>query len=147
MHRFIPACAGNTRPRLPALPPARTVAAAERQIRAAVDRETTDLGLVSTPVGEVALSDEFIRHVSLSRAHRERFAAEIVPTLRDPAEVWLQAVWQDGRVVYRPVFVGDRGGLVVAQENGDGTVGWTFYIEARMKRRRKGYLLYRRSGV
>ena len=51
---------------------------------------------------------------------------------------------RDGRVVYRPVFIGNRGGLVVAQENRDGTVGWTFYAEKRLERRRAGYLLYRR---
>ena len=51
---------------------------------------------------------------------------------------------RDGRVVYRPVFIGNRGGLVVAQENRDGTVGWTFYAEKRLEQRRAGYLLYRR---
>ena len=134
------------RPRPPPLPPASTAAAAERQIREAVDRETGGLAIVNTPVGDVALTDEFVRHVAAKRA-RGQFAAQIVPALRDPAEVWLQAmVMRDGRIAYRPVFIGD-GSLVVAQENRDGTVGWTFYPERRLHRRRQGYLLYRRGGV
>lgn len=132
-----------------------TAAAAEAQIRRAIeDAGGTFVGpdgnaLLRTPAGDVMLTHAFIRHVAADRTQqREQFAAQIVPMLRDPYEVWLQAtVRDDGRIAYQPAYIGDHGIFVVAQEHRYGTVGWTFYREERMRRRRRGYLLYRRNGL
>lgn len=105
--------------------------------------------MIPTPVGPVMLTGEFIRHLVEKRPQqRERFAELIVPTLRDPVEVWLQpTIRRDGRLSYESAYIGDHGAFVVAQEHREGTIGWTFYLERRLRRRRRGYLLYRREGV
>ena len=145
----------------PMLPAAPSAAEAEARILEAIagaggrvlrlddGRRTVELALVRTPIGDVALTGNFIRHVAVSRARqRERLAEQIVPTLSDPVEVWLQATLKpDGRIAFEPAFVGDNGIFVVAQEHRDGTVGWTFYPARHIERRRRGYLLYRRRGV
>ena len=140
----------------PPLPPVRTAEAAEEQIRRAIDGRagrivrlddgsgTTEYAVVLTPAGPVTLTGGFIQHVARRRA-RDRFARQIVPTLSDPFEVWLQpTVRPDGRLTYEPVYIGDHGDYVVAQEHRDGTVGWTFYRPSNVDSRRRGYLLYRR---
>lgn len=147
--------------RPPALPPAPTAAAAEEQIRRAINGRagrlvrlddgsgTLEYAVVRTPAGDVTLTDGFVRHVARKRMRaRERFARQILPTLSDPFEVWLQpTVRYDGRLTYEPVFIGDYGDYVVAQEHRDATVGWTFYRPDRVNERRSGYLLYRRASV
>ena len=84
---------------------------------------------------------------------RERFADRILPSLRDPAEVWLTAVEDSrGRTVYRRQFItaftdaGKEHTVAVTQEEKDGSLSWTFYPAraGSVNGRRKGFLLYRR---
>ena len=74
---------------------------------------------------------------------REQFVDYILPTLREPQEVWLQAQRVAGRVRYMAVYLG-AGGRAVAQEHRGGTVGWTYPV-GQQEKRRTGYLLYQKS--
>ena len=68
-----------------------------------------------------------------------------MPTISDPTEVWLQAVAQDGRVRYMPLYIRVDGSTVaVAEEHRDGTLAWTLYPAGagQIDRKRVGYLLY-----
>ena len=148
-------------PRQPAsrLPPARPGTEAKRQIQQAIEqtggtapfalddgRETRTVAIVPTPTGRVVLTEAFIDHIA--RERRSEFAAEIVPTLADPSEVWLQAVVRAGRIRYMPMYFANRGNtVVVAWEHRDGTIGWTFYpaTNTQFNKRRRGYLLYRKE--
>ena len=89
-----------------------------------------------------------VDHVA-ERANRERFADFVLPTLRDPAEVWLQArVRADtGRVEYNRMFVGAYEGqdiAVVVQERRYGLIPYTFFPSRAVNGQRRDILLYRR---
>ena len=107
--------------------------------------------LASTPAGDVLLTERFLAHV-VEKQHREEFANFILPTLRDPAEIWLQADERHGRILYRPIYVGAFEGVdavaVVQEDPKHGALSWTFYREGGdIDRRRRGYLLhYREEG-
>ncbi len=138
------------------LPAADTPTDAEAMIRAAIGaaggralalddgREQIAIATVPTPVGDVALTGDFVHHVAVRSGQREQFADYILPTLRDPSEVWLHAAIANGQLRYVVGYIGDRGAHVVAQEHRNGTVGWTFYPSAPEAQRR-GYLLHRRE--
>lgn len=96
------------------------------------------------------LTDTFVDHVA--KGGREQFARWIVPTLRDPDEIWLTQTERAGRPVYRRQFIaafeGEHAGLAVAQEDPFGWLAWTFYpVESvrKLNDRRRGHLLYRRG--
>ena len=122
------------------------------QIRANGVEETVFRG-VESPVGEVLLTEGFVTHLIDHHAGevRERWRQYILPTLRDPAEVWLVAtLLDDGRIGYRRVFVGrfddGRGTTGVVQEEPFGEMAWTFHRDDRAgTRQRKGYLLYEKE--
>ena len=116
-------------------------------------RRRSAIATVPTPVGEVALSEQFVRHVVRRGRGRDRYVAELIPTLADPDEVWLQAVVYDDRkagrhkIRYMPMYLRSAGGVVtVAWEQRDATVALTFYpvTDSQLNGRRRGYLLYRR---
>ena len=156
-------------PRLPAAPDA---AAAKRQIAErlrqpgfrpigftrADGRKDVAFSRVETPEGleDVLITQSFIDHLVDDHQghHRERFADRILPSLRDPAEVWLTAVTDPrGRTVYRRRFltVFDAGrrrehSVAVTQEDKDGSLSWTFFPARSVDKFRKGFLLYRRPG-
>ncbi|MCY4431316.1 MAG: DUF935 family protein, partial [Rhodospirillales bacterium] len=98
----------------------------------------------------VMVTEQFVEHIATDRAsRRERFADYILPSLRDPSEVWLAAtVRRDtGRVVYRRRFLtsfADRDMMVLVQEDTHGWLTWTMYPDRDINRERRGYLLYRR---
>ena len=155
-------------PRLPAAPDA---AAAKRRIaerlsqpgfepigitRADSKRDVV-FSRVETPAGleDVYVTESFVDHiVDHKKDHRERFADWILPSLRDPAEVWLTEVTDGrGRKVYRRRFITafegtakDKPTIAVTQEGKDGSLAWTFHRrDARsMDSQRSGFLLYRR---
>lgn len=141
---------------LPRRPPTSSVAEAEARIRAAIgatggrvlslddDRRQMELATVPTPVGEVVLTGDFVRHVARREGERDRFADYILPTLGDPAEVWLAATEDNGRVRYVLRYLRE-GSLVVAQEHRAGAVGWTFYPARQLEGQRAGYLLWTRD--
>ena len=132
-----------------------------RSITRADGKQDTVFGEVVTPEGldNVMLTGGFVRH--LARGHgRDQFVEAVIPTLTDPAEVWLQPTLVKGRVFYRRVFIAafdragegprqrGRGAVVVAQEDPLGILSWTFVPPKqaqRLNNRRRGYLLYRRG--
>lgn len=153
-----------TSPAPPKLPPADGPEAAHRQIMAVLSsgdwapsfvrddgRPDRDFGLVPTPPGldDVHVTKSFVDHLvgrrSADRQYkREEFANFILPTLRSPAEVWLQA-----RREHNPVFLaayeGGTYGIVVVRKDKYGWVAWTFYPGKVINNKRKGRLLYRRE--
>lgn len=168
----------TTSPAPPRRPPADSSEAARRQIEQALGRggrripitradgkRDTIFGEVETPEGldNVMLTGGFIRHLaSIKKGRREQFVDAVIPTLTNPAEVWLRPILKGGRVFYRRAFVaafdrGDdasmqrgRGSVVVAQEDTLGLLSWTFIpVKAarRLNKQRQGYLLYRRGSV
>ena len=119
----------------------------------------TILNLIKTPDGldDVHITESFIDHIIDSKVdHREQFIHYILPSLQDPAEVWLTAVKIRGETAYRRVFVAafeKVNTVAVAQEmvldNRNAWLLWTFYPTSRtseVNRVRKGILLYRRGG-
>ena len=115
-------------------------------------RQRSAIALVPTPAGTVALTEEFVRHVVRKGRGRDRLAAELIPTLVDPDEVWLQAELDPNTgkrsVRYMPVYFRSSSGgtIAVAWEQRDGSLGLTFYpaTDRQLNKRRRGYLLYRR---
>ena len=117
---------------------------------------------VVTPDG---LEDVIIRKAKLphiveeGKGNRERFANYILPTLQSPLEVWLTegerytATGKKKRV-FRRRFIAlfgdnkDKQGLVVVEEDKDGSLLWTFVPMSRpssLDKRRSGFLLYRKE--
>ena len=135
------------------LPKADNATAALAQLEGALAVPNTGVLLVRTPDGldDVVVRREYLPHIVEKRAHaRERYANWILPTLQSPLEVWL-ARHEDE--VYRRRFIAafgthDNQSLVIAQENRDGSLLWTFFPTKDNKyldRQRSGHLLYRRS--
>ncbi len=101
-----------------------------------------------------------LRHVVEKDPNRARFANYILPTLQNPLEVWLTEeerytkAGKKQRIFRRrflALFKGDKAkqGLVVVQENKDGSILWTFVPKSKPKQydnARKGFLLYRKKG-
>ena len=140
------------RPPPAVLPPAADAEQAKRAIRDAIGG-TRGYRVVETPPGldDVTITESFVDHLvdhHPRREARERFAEFVLPTVRDPDEVWLAAVeGPKGRIVYRRRFIAafeGRDGLLVAQEARDGSWAWTFYTARTVLRHRRGRLLYRR---
>lgn len=115
----------------------------------------TILNLVKTPDGleDVHITQSFIDHIIDNKDdHREQFVHYILPSLQDPAEVWLTAVDVRGKTAYRRHFVTafkDKDTVAVTQEV---TVGsqeawllWTFYPRRDINSARVGVPLYRRN--
>ena len=107
---------------------------------------------VHTPDGldDVRLTDRFVHHVIVdtARDHREQFAEYVLPTLQDPAEVYLSTVkLGDGRTVFRQTYLGvfaDRKTVLATQEDADnGVLAWTFFPVEKFKAFvRKGTRIY-----
>ena len=163
-----------TIPAPPRRRPAKSREAALQQIEQALDRGGRRIsatradgkrdmifGEVATPDGleNVMVTEGFVRHIA-DRAAREQFVDAVLPTLANPAEVWLRPKLIDGRVFYRRAFIaafdraGDRsrqrgrGAVVVAQEDTAGLLSWTFIPareERKLNKQRTGYLLYSRK--
>ena len=111
---------------------------------------------VAAPEGldDVILHRDYLPHIVEKRdAARERFANYILPTLKDPLEVWLTR-YDDGS--YRRRFIAlfeesKRQSLVIARENRDGSLMFNF-VPVRVRgayldSQRKGFLLYRRNSA
>lgn len=100
-------------------------------------------------LGETLMSASVIDKVMLKpKDARERWVNFVVPTLRDPGEVWLQEQVRDDRTIYRRVFLAaypDSDMLVLAQEEKEGWLLWNYYSlrENELNTRRVGKLLYR----
>lgn len=109
----------------------------------------------------VILRKEHLGHIiKEGKGHREQFANYILPTLQTPLEVWLTETERHTPAnkkqrIYRRRFItlfeDDKAkqGLVVAQENKDGSILWTFVPSSnqrKLDKHRTGFLLYRRGG-
>ena len=100
-------------------------------------------------IDDVMPTGSFLDHVvEKRRQYREKFANFVLPSLRDPAEVWLQARERYRRILYEPAFVTAFEGAdtvaVARQDPKHGWLSWTFYPARNDNERRAGYL--RREG-
>ena len=91
------------------------------------------------------LTGSFLDHVvEKRRQYREKFANFVLSSLRDPAEVWLQARERYRLILYEPAFVtAFEGADTVAVARHDpkhGWLSWTFYPARNVNERRAGYL-------
>ncbi len=102
---------------------------------------------------DIYTTDSLIEHGVLGKPddHRERWASFVIPTLRDPGEVWLQEEIRGGKSIFREVhiatFPADDIVVVGQQEPKLGTITWTFYRPSereKLNERRRGRLLYRK---
>lgn len=109
-------------------------------------------GRVRAPadLDDVMLTGGFVDYIATKppRERRHEFAEYLLPSLRDPSEVWLQAEKRlDGRTVYRRAFLTafeDANIAVAVREDTHGWLTWTMFPVDRINNRRRGYLLYRR---
>ena len=118
-------------------------------------RRDTILNLIKTPDGldDVYVTESFIDHIIDKKDdHREQFVRYILPSLQDPAEVWLTAVEVGGKPMYRRYFLTAFEGIntvAVAEEmalgNKDAWLLWTFFPRKDINRARVGIRLYGRD--
>ena len=118
-------------------------------------RRDTILNLIKTPDGldDVYVTESFIDHIIDKKDdHREQFAHYILPSLQDPAEVWLTAVEVGGKPMYRRYFLTAFEGIntvAVVEEmalgNKDAWLLWTFFPRKDINRARVGIRLYGRD--
>ena len=121
-------------------------------------------GLDNVIIRKEWLDDEGRPHnlehiVEAGKGNRERFANYILPTLKNPLEVWLteqERYTKSGKKqrVFRRRFIAlfkgkkARQGLAVVQENKDGSILWTFVPSTLgnkyLDNQRQGLLLYRK---
>lgn len=107
------------------------------------------LHVVRTPIESVAIRAELIPHTVEKREDgRERYAHFVLPTLRNPFEIWLTA-YDDGsyRKRYIGIFQAEKGLLVIVRENRDGSLVWDLYNLMQrnaksLNKSREGRLLY-----
>lgn len=106
---------------------------------------------VQTPPGlqDVRIDHAFVEHVA-GHPSRGAFANYLLPTLREPHEVWLTHVGSSSGGVFRHQFLAafdDGTTAVVAVEPGEAPVAWNFFPVKRLtdiQKRRKGMPLYSR---
>ena len=125
--------------------------AAAKVLREALGVPEGGLKLVQTPTGRVAILDRLLSHlVEKRKDERERFAKFILPTLRQPDEVWSTAYDDDTtRRRYIKLFAGAKYDiLVIVRELADGSVLWNVMNRERagMNALRVGTPVYRRDG-
>lgn len=102
---------------------------------------------VHTPVGDVTIMDELLRHVVDKRQNaRERYANFVLPTLMRPDEVWRTA-YDNGttRKRFIKLFSGTKYDIIViVEEMPDGDVLWNIINRERgkMNTMRIGELTY-----
>lgn len=154
-----------TSPAPPKLPPADGPEAAHRRIVATLSsgdraprfvrddgRPDRDFGLVPTPaeLDDVHVTKSLVDHLVYRRSadrhyQREEFAEFILPTLRNPAEVWRLARRGECNPISLAAYEGGTYGIVVVRKDKYGWVAWTFYPGKVINNKRKGRLLYRRE--
>lgn len=126
-------------------------ASAVKVLREALGVPEGRLKLVQTPVGRVAIIDSLLEHVVTKRKdERERYADFILPTLRQPDEVWATKYDDDTtRRRFIKLFAGVKYDiLVIVRELADGSVLWNVMNRERagMNALRVGTPVYRRDG-
>ena len=124
----------------------------------AVGLDDNGVRLVHPPgrLEDVAIRKEYLRHL-VKKQPREQWANYILPTIEDPLEVWLSPVKlkASDKIVYRRHFIAlfddagkIRGGWVVAQENKDSSLLWSFFPRGNIRqidKQRQGFLLHRKQ--
>lgn len=105
----------------------------------------------ATPLGPVAIRGKNFRHFVEKRdQQRERYAARIPETLRDPDEVW-RALYMhtDGHTEWRRHYIraydDKKAGFVIVTETSDGGLFFNFIPRRSINARRTGVLLYTRD--
>ena len=135
------------------LPKATSAEATLTQLTTALALPKSGWRPVETPAGvdDVVIAQSFLPHVvNDRRAARERYANYILPTLREPLEVWLSR-YEDGSFRRRLIALFEearRQSLVVARENRDGSILFNFIPAGRetyLDTQRQGLLLHRKE--
>lgn len=106
---------------------------------------------VRTPPGlrDVRIDHGFVEHVA-RHPNRGAFANYVLPTLKEPHEVWLTHVGSSRGGAFRHHLLAafdDGVTAVVVVEPGEAPVAWNFFPVKRrtdVRKRRKGMLLYSR---
>ncbi len=127
---------------------AEDAAAAVELLREALGVPEGGLKLVQTPTGRVAILDRLLAHmVDKRKDERERFGRFILPTLRQPDEVWATRYDDDTtRRRFIKLFAGVKYDiLVIVRELPDGSVLWNVMNRSRggMNAMRVGTPIYR----
>lgn len=105
---------------------------------------------LDTPDGYIYLTERFVYHVIVQRPHekRDEFVRYVIPTLKDPAEIWLEEVEVRGKKTLQKFYLAayaDKGAMVLVRENPkDAWVSWTFVPTRDGNHFRKGALIYAR---
>jgi hypothetical protein len=131
----------------PLLDRAGTSSEALKTLRNSLGMEEGSSIVVQTPVEIVRLLDASLLHIVEKRLDaRERFANFILPTLRNPTEVWATE-YDDATLRHRyiKVFAGAKYDLlVIVRVEPDGSIFWNMLQRERKKLNdlREGKLLY-----
>lgn len=102
-----------------------------------------------TVLGDLRIDHGFVEHVA-RHPNRGAFANYVLPTLKEPHEVWLTHVGSSRGGAFRHHFLAafdDGVTAVVVVEPGEAPVAWNFFPVKRrtdVRKRRKGMLLYSR---
>lgn len=129
------------------LAPGATVQDAVQVLREALDVPTNGARFVETPTGLVAIFDKLLSHVVEKRLdRRERFGSFVLPTLRQPDEVW-ETAYDDATTRRRfiKLFSDSKYDLlVIVREGPDGAVLWNVLNRERkaMNTMRTGRLVH-----
>ena len=100
---------------------------------------------VKTPIGDVLIEENGLRHIS--KANREQYAKFIIPTLKEPDEIYRTA-YSDKKKRYhffKFYKIKNKAAFSVVRINRDGSIFVTFFIPEDLDyidRRRVGILLH-----
>ncbi len=133
---------------LPKAPPllkkAKTKKEAFERLKKEILQDRSEI-IIKTPVGDVLIEENGLRHIS--KANREQYAKFIIPTLREPDEVY-QTKYSDKKKRYhffKFFKIKNRAAFSVVRINRDGSIFVTFFIPDSLKyidERRVGILLH-----
>jgi hypothetical protein len=108
--------------------------------------EESPSSTITTPVENVTIKYKLLRHLVERRGQdRERYANYILPTLKEPFEIWrVEYEGQEYRNRYIGVFKGSHDLMVSILIQEDGSLLWNIIHEEHtgMNRQRLGELIY-----
>lgn len=105
---------------------------------------------IATPAGveDVVIRGDMLPHIADGRDKaRVRYVNRLVPTIKDPDEVWRAEYKGEFRRHFLKAWDDKKVTFIVATEDGDDNVFYTFIPMSGAKeanKRRRGVLLYRR---
>jgi len=116
-------------------------------LRAAIGIAPGGQRIVTTPMGDAVIDDQWLFHIVEKRHDaRERYAHLIIPTLERPTEIWLSPYGDEWRRRYIKLFSGPKYDLlVIVKTMPDGEVVWNAIpMDAKsLDKQRQGKLLWK----